>query len=54
MRATPYPRAEGLRQAQNSQFKFRFINYYPQPKDVIYGYPEVTTSGAGTDPKLRK
>ncbi len=54
MRAAPFLREAGWRQAQNSQFKFRFIDYSSQPRDVIYGYPEVTTSGAGTDGKLRK
>jgi hypothetical protein len=52
MRAGSYPRMFVWTQAQNSQFKFRFLDYSPQPKDVIYGYPEVTTSGSGTDRKL--
>ena len=37
-----------------SQFNLRFIDYYPQSKDVIYRYLEVITSGAGTDQELRK
>ena len=41
-------------EAKNSQINFRFIDYSPQPRDVIYGYLEVTTFGTGTDRKLRK
>jgi len=52
MRAASYRRRFVFTQAQNSQLKFRFLDYSPQPKDVIYGYPEVTTSGSGTDRKL--
>jgi hypothetical protein len=54
MRAATYPLAYAMTHAQDSQFIFRFLDYYPQPKDVIYGYPEVTTSGAGTERELRK
>lgn len=53
MRAASYGRIFVLTHAEYSQLKFRRIHYFPQPKDVFYGYPEVTTSGAGTDPKLR-
>ena len=31
-----------------------FLDYYSQSKAVIYGYPEVSTSGAGTENWLRK
>jgi hypothetical protein len=54
MRAATYPLAFAMTHAHYSQFIFRFLDYYPQPKDVIYGYPEVTTSGAGTERELRK
>jgi hypothetical protein len=54
MRAATYPLAYAMTHAHYSQFIFRFLGYYPQPKDVIYGYPEVTTSGAGTERELRK
>lgn len=54
MRAGTHLSLNLLFDGQDSQFKFRLNHYSPQPSDVIYGYPEVATSGAGTDRKLRK
>ena len=43
-----------LKNAQYSQFNFRFISYSPQPRDVLYGCLEVIASRAGTDRRLLK
>lgn len=40
--------------AKYSQINFRFNHYSPQPRDVIYGYLEVTASRAGTRSEVVK